>query len=90
MLPAELLMSASTLAAVSVGPLVARPEEQPAARQAHLQPAEGDVDPLPFGVVALPHADPRQTRPFGRACDALDRNPTYVIATYLAGAIGAR
>ena len=36
------------------------------------------------------HADPRQTRRYARARGALDRNPTYIVATYLAGAIGAR
>jgi len=36
------------------------------------------------------HADPRQTRRYDRARGALDRNPTYVVATYLAGATGAR
>jgi integrase/recombinase XerD len=36
------------------------------------------------------HADPRQTRRYDRARGALDRNPTYIVATYLAGATGAR
>jgi integrase/recombinase XerD len=36
------------------------------------------------------HADPRQTRRDDRARGALDRNPTYIVATYLAGATGAR
>ena len=36
------------------------------------------------------HADPRQTRRYDRACGALDRNPTYIVATYVAGATGAR
>jgi hypothetical protein len=35
------------------------------------------------------HADPRQTRRYDRARGALDRNPTYIVATYLAGATGA-
>jgi integrase/recombinase XerD len=30
------------------------------------------------------HADPRQTRRYDRARGALDRNPTYIVATYLA------
>ncbi len=34
------------------------------------------------------HADPRQTRRYDRARGALDRNPTYIVATYLAGATG--
>jgi integrase/recombinase XerD len=36
------------------------------------------------------HADPRQTRRYDRARGALDRNPTYIVATYVAGATGAR
>ena len=36
------------------------------------------------------HADPRQTRRYDRARGALDRNPTYIVATYLAGATSAR
>ena len=36
------------------------------------------------------HADPCQTRRYDRARGALDRNPTYIVATYLAGATGAR
>jgi integrase/recombinase XerD len=35
------------------------------------------------------HADLRQTRRYDRARGALDRNPTYIVATYLAGATGA-
>lgn len=35
------------------------------------------------------HADPRQTRRYDRARGALDRNPTYIVATYVAGATGA-
>jgi integrase/recombinase XerD len=36
------------------------------------------------------HADPRQTRRYDRARGALDLNPTYIVATCLAGATGAR
>lgn len=36
------------------------------------------------------HADPRQTRRYDRARGALDRNPTYIVATYLAGATCTR
>ncbi len=52
MLPEEPLISAVTLAELSVGPLVARSEEERAARQAHLQQAETDFDPLPFDAAA--------------------------------------
>jgi hypothetical protein len=36
------------------------------------------------------HVDPRQTRRYDRVRGALDRDPTYIVATYLAGATGAR
>lgn len=36
------------------------------------------------------HADPRQTHRYDRARGVLDRNPTYIVATYVAGATGAR
>jgi tRNA(fMet)-specific endonuclease VapC len=52
MLPAEPLISAITLAELSVGPLVARTEAERAARQAHLQQAEADFEPLPFDAAA--------------------------------------
>ena len=47
-LPAEALISAITLAELSVGALVAANSRQRAARQAHLQQAEADFDPVPF------------------------------------------
>lgn len=51
-LPAEPLITAVTLAELSVGPLVADDEQERAARQAHLQQAEADFDPLPFDAAA--------------------------------------
>lgn len=51
-LPHEPLISTITLAELSVGPLVARTEAQRAARQAHLQQAEADFEPLPFDAAA--------------------------------------
>jgi len=51
-LPTEPLISTITLAELSVGPLVARTESERAARQAHLQQAEADFDPLPFDAAA--------------------------------------
>ncbi len=51
-LPVEPLISTITLAELSVGPLVARTESERAARQAHLQQAEADFDPLPFDAAA--------------------------------------
>ena len=52
LLPAEPLITAVTLAELSVGPLVADDERERSARQAHLQQAEADFDPLPFDAAA--------------------------------------
>lgn len=51
-LPAETLITAVTLAELSVGPLVASDDAERAARQARLQQAEADFDPLPFDADA--------------------------------------
>lgn len=51
-LPAEPLITTVTLAELSVGPLVATTDEERAARQAHVQQAEADFEPLPFDVAA--------------------------------------
>src|SRR5438445_3355131 len=51
LLPAEPLITAVTLAELSVGPLVAATVEERAARQAVLQEAEADFIPLPFDAV---------------------------------------
>lgn len=77
-LPVEPLITAITLAELSVGPLVAATDEERAARQAHVQQAEADFDPLPFdapaarmfGVVA---ASLRRAgrKPQARAYDAM-------------------
>lgn len=64
-LPAEPLITTITLAELSVGPLVADDEEERAARQAHLQQAEADFDPLPFDIAAA--------RSFGQVAAALRR-----------------
>ncbi len=64
-LPDEPLITAITLAELSVGPLVASTEGQRAARQAHLQQAEADFDPLPFDAAAA--------RSFGRVAAGLRR-----------------
>src|SRR3954452_2553197 len=65
-LPAEPLITAVTLAELSVGPLVARTEEERAARQAHLQQAEADFDPIPFDAAAA--------RAFGQVAASLRRS----------------
>ncbi len=65
-LPAEPLITAVTLAELSVGPLVAGEESERVARQAHLQQAEADFDPLPFDVSAA--------RAFGGVAASLRRS----------------
>jgi len=50
LLPAEPLIPAVTLAELSVGPLVARSDQERAARQT--QEAETDFDPIPFDAAA--------------------------------------
>jgi tRNA(fMet)-specific endonuclease VapC len=57
-LPEEPTISTITLAELSVGPLVARSDEERAARQAQLQQAEADFDPIVFDAAAA--------RAFGR------------------------
>ncbi|MEZ5273764.1 MAG: type II toxin-antitoxin system VapC family toxin [Ilumatobacteraceae bacterium] len=52
-----------TLAELSVGPLVATDEHERAARQAHVQQAEHDFEPLPFDTAAA--------RAFGRVAAGL-------------------
>lgn len=64
-LPSEPLITAITLAELSVGPLVASTDEERTARQAHLQQAEADFDALPFDAAAA--------RSFGRVAAALRR-----------------
>lgn len=62
-LPTEPLITAVTLAELSVGPLVADDDAERAARQARLQQAEADFDPLPFDADAA--------RAFGRVAASL-------------------
>lgn len=57
-LPAEPAVTAVTLAELSVGPLVADTDAERANRQAQLQQAESDFDPIPFDAAAA--------RAFGR------------------------
>lgn len=65
-LPEECLITAITLAELSVGALVATNARQRAARQAHLQQAEADFDPIPF--------DASCARAFGRVAASLRRS----------------
>ena len=64
-LPVEPLITAVTLAELTVGPLVAPTDGERAARQAHVQQAEADFDPLPFDAAAA--------RAFGRVAASLRR-----------------
>jgi tRNA(fMet)-specific endonuclease VapC len=59
------VITAVTLADLSVGPLVTSNDEERAARQAHLQQAEADFEPLPFDAAAA--------RSFGQVAAALRR-----------------
>lgn len=52
LLPKVPTITSITLAELSVGPLVASSDEERAHRQAHLQQAEADFDPLPFDAAA--------------------------------------
>lgn len=77
-LPQEPAISTITLAELSVGPLVARTTSERAARQAHLQQAEADFDPIPFDAAAARvfgrvAANLRESgrKPRARAYDAL-------------------
>lgn len=64
-LPAQTMISAVTLAELSVGPLVASNDDDRAARLAHVQQAEADFDALPFDADAA--------RAFGMVAAALRR-----------------
>jgi tRNA(fMet)-specific endonuclease VapC len=77
-LPDESVISAITLAELSVGPHVAHDDAERSARQQHLQQAEADFDVIPFdgdcgrafgGVAAALRASGR--KPATRAYDAL-------------------
>lgn len=65
-LPERPLISAITLAELSVGPLLATDPTERAARLAHLQQAEADFDPLPFDADAA--------RAFGQVAASLRRS----------------
>jgi len=62
-LPVESVVSAITLAELSVGPHVARTKRERVARQAHLQQAEADFETIPFDAAAA--------RAFGRVAASL-------------------
>lgn len=62
-LPVEPLITAITLAELSVGPLVTEEEAERAARQIRLQETEAAFDPLPFDAAAA--------RAYGRVAASL-------------------
>lgn len=65
-LPEEPVISAVTVAELSVGPLLTDDPDERAVRQLHLQQAEADFDPLPF--------DAEAARAFGRVAAELRRS----------------
>lgn len=65
-LPTEPMITAVTLAELSVGPLLAASDEERAARQAHLQQAEADFEAVPFDASAA--------RSFGQVAASLRRS----------------
>lgn len=65
-LPTEPVITAVTLAELSVGPLVATDDAERAARQARLQTTESAFEPLPFDASAA--------RAFGRVAASLRRS----------------
>jgi tRNA(fMet)-specific endonuclease VapC len=65
-LPLEPLITAVTLAELSVGPLTAKDDDKRAARQSLLQLAEASFEPLPFDASAA--------RAFGRVAASLRRS----------------
>ncbi len=65
-LPDVPLISAITLAELSVGPLVTHDEAERARRLAHVQQAEADFDPIPFDAAAA--------RAFGQVAASLRRS----------------
>lgn len=62
-LPEEPLISTITLAELSGGPLVATAPDEQARRQAYVQQAEADFEPIPFDAAAA--------RAFGRVAASL-------------------
>jgi hypothetical protein len=64
-LPPRPVITTITLAELTVGPLVAATDHERAVRQAHVQQAEADFDPLPFDAAAA--------RAFGRVAASLRR-----------------
>jgi tRNA(fMet)-specific endonuclease VapC len=72
LLPVAPLITAITLAELSVGPLVAHSDQERAARQAHLQQAETDFDPIPFDAAAA--------RAFGQVAASLRRSGRKIAA----------
>jgi predicted nucleic acid-binding protein len=88
-LPEEPVITAVTLAELSVGPLVTDDDGERAARQARLQAAEATFDPLPFDAAAARAygavaASLRRAgrKPSARAFDAL------IAATAMANGLG--
>ncbi|SFO92663.1 hypothetical protein SAMN05660464_1570 [Geodermatophilus dictyosporus] len=80
-LPAEPVITAVTLAELSVGPLVTDDPAERAARQVRLQEVEAAFDPLPF--------DAASARAFGRVAAELRRSGRQVRARAFDAVIAA-
>jgi tRNA(fMet)-specific endonuclease VapC len=80
-LPARPMISAVTLAELSVGPLVAADRAERARRQRVLQRAETDFDPLPFDADAA--------RAFGQVAASMRREGRKAAARTYAAMIAA-
>jgi len=80
-LPDEPLITAITLAELTVGPLVATTDRERAARQANLQQADSDCDAVPFDASAA--------RAFGRVAASLRQSGRKTVARSYDGMIAA-
>lgn len=80
-LPAEPVITAVTLAELSVGPLVTDDEHERALRQARLQRVEATFEPLPFDTAAA--------RAFGSVAASLRRSGRTTAARALDAMIAA-
>jgi len=80
-LPDELLITAITLAELTVGPLVATTDHERAARQAHLQQSEADCYAVTF--------DANAARTFGRVAASLWQSGRRVLARWYDAMIAA-
>ena len=85
LLPTRPTISTITLAELSVGPLVAGSDEERAARQAHVQQAEADFDPIPFDAAAAQRVRSGRSQPArGRTQANCSRSDALIAAVAVA------